>query len=447
MPIHARPWFAGLLVILAGCSSESKNEPDVDAQLADLLSKANVTPLSVPVQNPAQVALGQALMFDKILSGNRNISCATCHHPTLETGDGLPLSIGQGSTGLGPGRDGQGTGVFIPRHAPDLFNRGAPLWVTLFWDGRVSIKNGGGGFATPAGDSLPPGVASVLAAQAMFPVESRDEMRGQPGQAGNELGDIPNDVHLFPAVWNGIMQRLRAIPKYDTMFQAAFGQSVNAVGFEHAANAIAAFQASAFAKYDTPFDAYLAGDKDALNPQQKRGALLFFGKANCGKCHLGPLLTDQKFHNIAVPQLGPGRPASAGGLDIGREETTGLASDRFLFRTPPLRNVALSAPYFHNGAFSTLLGAVRHYINVQRSLRDYDNSQLPISLRASVKTGALVWNQVLSTLDPIVVDTLTIQDVQVTEIVAFLQALTDPSAQNLSGLVPLSVPSGLPVGD
>jgi cytochrome c peroxidase len=442
MPIRGHRWLAGLLALLAGCSSESKNGPDIDAQLGDLLSKANVTALSVPAQDPAQVSLGQALMFDKILSGNRNIACATCHHPLQKTGDGIPLSIGEGATGLGPSRTGPG--AFIPRHAPDLFNRGAPQWTILFWDGRVAVK-AGGGFTTPANASLPAGVGSVLAAQAMFPVESPDEMRGGPGEANNELGEIANGD--FPAVWDGIMQRLRAIPKYDTLFQAAFGKSVNAAGFEDAANAIAAFQASAFSKYDTPFDAYLAGDHTALSDQQKRGALLFFGKANCAKCHLGPLLTDQKFHNIAVPQLGPGRPPSAGGLDIGREEQTGLPSDRFLFRTPPLRNVALSGPYFHNGAFATLLGAVKHYVNVTRSLKTYDPTQLPASLRPTVKTGDVVWNDVLSTLDPIVADTLKIQDVQVTEIVAFLQALTDPSAQDLSSLIPASVPSGLPVGD
>ena len=441
MPTRTRRHLAALLVLLAGCSAESKNAPDIDAQLADLLNKANVTPLSVPAPNPAQVTLGQALMFDKILSGNRNMSCATCHHPLFKTGDGIPLSIGQGATGLGPARSG--AGAFIPRHAPDLFNRGAPQWASLFWDGRVAAK-AGGGFTTPAGASLPPGVASVLAAQAMFPVESPDEMRGVPGQAGNELGEIT--AGNFPAVWDGIMQRLRAIPKYDTLFQAAFGQSVNALGFEYAANAIAAFQTAAFARYNTPFDAYLAGDRAALNDQQKRGALLFFGEAKCGKCHLGPLLTDQKFHNIAVPQLGPGR-GPLPGLDAGREEQTGLASDRFMFRTPPLRNVALTAPYFHNGAFATLLGAVQHYVNVTRSLETYNPSQLPPLLQPTVKNDPTVWAQVLATLDPIVADTLTIQPAQVTEIVAFLQSLTDPSAQDLSALIPASVPSGLPVGD
>src|SRR5262245_39838350 len=119
MTTRSRRWLAGLLVVALGCSSESKDGQghDIDTQLADLLGKANVTPLTIPAQNPAQIALGQALMFDKILSGNKNISCATCHHPTLHTGDGLPLSIGQGSTGLGPARDGGG-GATIPRRAP-----------------------------------------------------------------------------------------------------------------------------------------------------------------------------------------------------------------------------------------------------------------------------------------------------------------------------------------
>jgi cytochrome c peroxidase len=269
-------------------------------------------------------------------------------------------------------------------------------------------------------------------------------MRGTPGEPGNELGDIADGD--FPAVWDGIMQRLRAIPKYDTLFQAAFGQSVDAVGFEYAANAIAAFQTAAFARYDTPYDAYVAGDRSALSDQQKRGALLFFGKANCAKCHLGPLLSDQKFHNIAVPQLGPGR-GPLPGLDAGREEQTGLASDRFLFRTTPLRNVALTAPYFHDGAFATLVGAVKHYVNVSRSLQSYDPSQLPAALQPSVRNDPAVWTQILATLDPIVADTLTIQDAEVTDIVAFLQSLTDLSAQDLSSLIPASVPSGLPVGD
>lgn len=430
-----------LLVLAAACTASSKDGPDVDAQLADLIAKAAVTPLTVPAQNPAQVALGQALMFDKILSGNKNISCASCHHPVNHTGGGGALPIGEGATGLDPARS-EALGAIVPRHAPDLFNRGATQWQFMFWDGRVATQVGGG-FNTPAGASLPAGVASVLAAQAMFPVESPGEMRGQAGENG--IADITGPGR-FPIIWDSLMRRLRAIPKYDTLFRAAFNKSVDSVGFEFAANAIAAFQASAFEKHNSPFDQYLGGDVNALNDQQKRGALLFFGKANCAKCHNGPLLTDQKFHNIATPQLGPGRGPVAG-MDAGLQETTGSPSDAFKFRTPPLRNVALTPPYFHNGAFATLLAATEHYINVTRSLQTYNAGQLPAYLQGTVITDPAKINQVLSTLDPIVADTLTIQASQVTDIVAFLQSLTDPSAANLTGVVPASVPSGLNVGD
>jgi cytochrome c peroxidase len=438
-----RPWLAALT--LAACTAEARNAPpDIDGELADLLSAANVTPLAAaPTPVPAQVALGRVLMFDKILSGNRNISCATCHHPTLTTGDGLPLSIGEGSTGLGPTRTGNG--VFIPRSAPDLLNRGFPQWQVMFWEGRVQAAPGGG-FHTPAGASLPSGLSGVLAAQAMFPVTVREEMRGQPGDStgDNELARIPDDS--FPQIWDGLMERLRAIPLYDTLFQAAFGISVEDAGFQHVANALAAFQTAAFTKTDTPYDAYVGGAKDALTDQQKRGAILFFGEAKCSKCHLGPLLTDQRFHNVLSPQLGPGRGELAP-LDNGRAEVTGLTADRFLFRTPPLRNVAQTAPYFHNGAFTTLEAAVRHYVNVSRSLPEYDATQLPAALRPTVHDGAGVWNQLLATIDPNVVDTLTLTNAEVNDLVVFLGALSDPSVGNLTNQIPATVPSGLPVTD
>jgi cytochrome c peroxidase len=439
-----RPWLAALA--LAACTSEAKTAPrDIDDELATLLSAANVTPLELPATPlPAQVALGRVLMFDKILSGNKNISCATCHHPTLMTGDGLPLSVGQGSTGLGSNRI-PGGGVFIPRSAPDLLNRGFPQWQVMFWEGRVQAAPGGG-FHTPAGASLPSGLSGVLAAQAMFPVTVREEMRGVPGDSasGNELARIPNDS--FPQIWDGLMNRLRAIPLYDTLFHAAFGISVNEAGFQHVANALAAFQTAAFTKVSTPYDAYVGGDHAALSDQQKRGARLFFGSANCSKCHLGPLLTDQRFHNVLSPQLGPGRGALTP-LDNGRAEVTGLAADRFLFRTPPLRNVALTAPYFHNGAFTTLEGAVRHYINVGRSLQQYDPNQLPPAFRSTVHEGPAVWNQLLATTDPNVSDSLRLSNADVNDLIAFLGALTDPSVANLSNQIPLSVPSTLPVDD
>lgn len=439
-----RPWLAALA--LAACSADSKTAPrDLDGELTNLLSAANVTPLNLPpTPLPAQVALGRVLMFDKILSGNKNISCATCHHPTAMTADGLPLSVGEGSMGRGLARL-EGDGAIIPRSAPDLLNRGFPQWQVMFWEGRVQTA-AGGGFHTPAGAALPSGLSGVLAAQAMFPVTVREEMRGMPGDSssGNELARIPNDS--FPQIWDGLMNRLRAIPLYDTLFHAAFGISVDSAGFQHVANALAAFQTAAFTKVSTPYDAYVGGDHSALTEQQKRGAVLFFGEAKCSKCHLGPLLTDQRFHNVLNPQLGPGRGALAP-LDNGRAEVTGVAADRFLFRTPPLRNVALTAPYFHNGAFTTLESAVRHYINVGRSLQQYDPNQLPLEFRSTVHDGPTVWNQLLATRDPNVADTLRLSNADVNDLIAFLGSLTDPSVANLANVIPGTVPSQLPVGD
>src|SRR5439155_10431991 len=126
--------------------------------------------------------------------------------------------------------------------------------------------------------------------------------------------------------------------------------------FEHAANAIAAFEVETFTKTNSAFDRYLARDDNALSVDAKRGALLFFGKARCSSCHNGPTLGGQSFASSAVPQLGPGT-GTAAPLDAGRGDpaVSGVPqTPRFFFRIPPLRNVELTAPYMHNGAYATL---------------------------------------------------------------------------------------------
>ncbi|MCA9955659.1 MAG: hypothetical protein KC434_13110, partial [Anaerolineales bacterium] len=145
---------AGLL--LFACRAELPKQ-DVEAQLQAVLAEQAVSPLDLGESpDAAKVALGQMLFFDKILSGNRDISCATCHHPTQGSGDGLTVSIGTGGVGLGPARQiGYGRS-FIPRNAPEVFNRGAAEWVTMFWDNRVSLQDGV--FHTPAGEQLPAGL-------------------------------------------------------------------------------------------------------------------------------------------------------------------------------------------------------------------------------------------------------------------------------------------------
>ena len=139
-----RWWVSGglaltlMAVVLCGCQSQAGRETS-DRQLRAVLREAGITALDPgPSPDPAMVALGQALFFDKELSGNRDVSCATCHHPLHHTADGISISIGVGGTGLGPERRLGPGREFIARNATDLFNRGALEWRTMFWDNRVN---------------------------------------------------------------------------------------------------------------------------------------------------------------------------------------------------------------------------------------------------------------------------------------------------------------------
>jgi cytochrome c peroxidase len=423
-----------------------------DGRLALLLSKSGVTPLDLgPAPDPALVQLGEALFFDKELSGNRDISCATCHHPQFAGGDGLSLSFGTGGRGLGPDRVPDPVRELIPRNAPELFNRGSPAWNTMFWDGRVNFSDVYN-LDTPVGNGLPEMLQTVLSAQGMFPVTSRDEMRGMLGDSttANEINELAAISDMEPKkIWSALMRRLLAIPGYVELFQAAYPDvPVEALGFEHAAHALAAYEIAAFSFDDAPWDRYLAGDREALSEAALRGALLFYGgEAGCGACHSGSLLTDQQFHNIGVPQVGPGKLDAEKHLDLGRFLETGRPEDRYAFRTPPLRNVALTGPYMHNGAFTTLEAAVRHHLDAAGSLRAYDPTQLPEYFRDGLHTDPAVHDDILQTLDPRMAEPPVLTEAQIADLLAFLHALTSPAAVDLSHLVPDSVPSGLPVED
>ena len=434
-----------LLALAAACErTETPTEPSLDAQLRQDIGRWGVIPIgSVPAQPQALVDLGQALMFDKILSGNRDVACATCHHPSTHEGDGLSLSIGTGGTGLGPSRTLGPGRQFVRRNAPSLLNDGLGLFY-LFWDGRVarflSSFNGG--------PPVPGEVPNLLSAQAMLPVLDRREMRGEPGDrdvfgAPNELAQIADSDSA--AVWQALMQRLLAIPEYVAKFNRAFPNTpTSALRFEQAAEALAAFQVAALTKTNSPFDRYLTHDDAALTTQQKRGAQLFFGTALCSSCHNGPLLGGNGFANAGVPQLGPGSPATPP-LDRGRADLPDQQFYQFAFRVAPLRNVELTAPYMHDGAFPTLDAVVRHYNDVPLTLTTYDASQLDPALRSTYHGDAATTDSVIRTLDFRLQTPLHLSDAEMADLVAFLKSLTDPSARDLSALVPAAVPSGLPV--
>jgi len=444
------------LLVLAACGGEDTGgglgttpPPTLDAQLRPTLQQWGAVPIGAVNQpNPALVDLGKSLFFDKILSGNRDVACATCHSPLNHTADALSLSIGTGAIGTGASRTLGAGRQFTPRNAPSLLNTGLGAFY-LFWDGRVSDLGGFNSppFKTPAGTALPAGLTNVLAAQAMFPVTNRNEMRGEVGDHdvfGNVNELAAYDTTDFAGIWGGVMKRIVAINAYVAKFNAAFPSvPTSSLGFQHAANAIAAFEASAFTFTNSPFDRYLNHDDDALSTDAKQGALLFFGKARCSTCHFGPLLGGQSFAAAAVPQLGPGVGKDAP-LDMGQDPQFPSQTSRFLFRVPSLRNVELSAPYMHDGAFATLEAVVHHYNNAEETLKTYDVSQLDPRFRAQYRGDPATLNAILTAASPQIRQPLGLTDAELGQLVVFLKSLTDPAARNMAVLVPASVPSGMP---
>ena len=434
--------------LVAACSADESTAPAASfskanaalaAEVRQLAAGRGITPLALPPRvRPALVQLGQALAFDKVLSGNHDISCMSCHLPRFATGDGLSLSIGQGGTGLGPGRT-HPSGAFIARNAPAAFNLHAVG--PLFWDGRVA-RDLSGAMHTPANAKLTAGMTAVfefgtLSAQPLFPLLSRAEMRGDNG---NELAALNDDQET--EIWAAIMHRLGAIPEYRKMFERAYpGQRFDDMTIAHASNAIAGFLISSLAFNDSPWDRFLAGSDDALSDMQLAGAKDFM-TARCSVCHNGPAFTDNQFHNVAVAQIGPGAGDGSGGHDdFGRMRVSGVAADRYAFRTTPLRNVELTGPWGHDGAFTDLRAFVDHYSESALKLHAYETSQLAPALRGTLQPTA---DAILATRDPLL-EGVVFTPQQVDEVTEFLRALTDPHALHLEQVTPGHVPSGLPI--
>lgn len=432
--------------------------------------------------NAAKVELGRVLMFDKILSGNKNISCGTCHHSLAGTGDGLSLPVGEGGKGLGVTRSADNDDDTIvervPRNAPPVFNLGDNSFHTLFHDGRVTSNlaeaaRSPSGCKTPAGGFLPDNLENVLACQAMFPVTSATEMAGQRNE--NKIAKAAADGNL-PLVWELLAQRLREIPEYVSMFQAAFPEGdpdsaiAGAVGsaehitYAHAANAIAAFEGVAWRADNSPFDQYLRGDKGAMSGNAQEGMELFYGGdgngSACADCHSGLYQTDQSFHAIAMPQIGSGRGSNGEGRtggheDFGREQVTLKEDDILKFRTPTLRNVALTAPYGHSGAYNSLRAVVEHHLDPEYALLyDYNNNRqaiLPTHPDLDAENYSAMDDRDIRHFiaDHNELASMAYSNEDVDRILDFLNALTDPGTIDLRSDqdVVNGVPSGLPLDD
>ena len=337
-----------------------------------------------PRDNPAtaaKVSLGRLLFFDPILSATRDVACATCHHPRFGWGDGRATPIGAGGSGLGPERNFLAANPLAPlqRNAPTLLNVGFNGVVAgvrpdaasapMFWDARVQS----------------------LEKQALVPIRSRDEMRGDACAEADAIGQA--------------VGRVRKIDEYRKRFSEAFGQAQSeAVTAGNLVRAIAAFERSLITP-PAPFDRFLRGDKSALNAEQQRG-LRVFQDAGCNHCHGGPMLSDFKLHFIGV--------------------TDATADGRREFRTPTLRNLGRTAPYMHNGSLRTLRDVLVFYEALSDAV-------------AETLDGGDTTTQ--PRLDPLL-RPLNLKPEDFPALEAFLDSL---NADGYDQSVPATVPSGLPV--
>ena len=402
---------------------------------------------------PDKVKIGQLLFYDKILSGNRNISCGTCHHHDHGGSDGLSLGIGEGGSGLSIARTA-GTGddrirKRIPRNATSLWNLGHKSITVVFVDGRLEISDlYGNSFNSPAEEWLPQGLDTVIAAQAVFPMVAQFEMAGNPKE--NEIAGAVHD--RIDASWPILAKRVRIIPEYGDMFVAAFDNidKPEQVSIVEIAEALGQFINHEWQNFDSPYDALLT-EGIALEPAAERGRQLFFGQANCSSCHSGPLLSDQKFHALGLPAFGPGRTRRFDPMprDVGRMGESDALEDAYRFKTPRLRNIALTAPYGHNGAYPTLEGIIRHHLNPAKARLEWtrDMSNLPSvpwleDIDFVIHSDKLEMARQAEKLD---IEPVDLADHELRDLVAFMHALTGKTALTRPLGAPDTVPSGLPV--
>ncbi|HED65559.1 MAG TPA: c-type cytochrome [Planctomycetes bacterium] len=276
----------------------------------------------VPADNPlspAKIELGRQLYFDKRLSKDGTVSCATCHDPAMGWTDNAPVS-----TGIRGQKGG--------RSAPTVVNR--LFGKTQFWDGR----------------------AASLEEQALGPIGNPIEMGFSPEEAAARLAGIEGYVLQFEAVF-GAKPTPDGIAKAIASFERTILSGANKNDYYE--------QALPFFDYEPSEDddpEFLARMDRVLDLEREhrmslsaeRGRDLFFGKAKCSACHSGRDFTDELFHNLGVGM-------DAEKPDLGRFLATGKEEDKGAFKTPSLRNIVFTAPYMHDGSLATLMDVVRHY--------------------------------------------------------------------------------------
>ncbi len=412
-----------------------------------------IDPEGYSVHSMDEIALGQLLFYDPILSGNRNISCASCHHPRFATGDGVSLGIGEGGVGLGPDRvadPANSPEQRIPRNAPPLFNLGHRDVTVLFHDGRIEVDPARpSGLRTPLEEEMAAGFASLLSAQTMFPVLSPDEMAGHYQE--NDVAKLVRQGRLTGpgGAWDAIAARIRAIPEYVRLFETAYPEIAEgrAIDFTDISDAIAAFMTHEWRADDSAFDRHLRGEAP-LAGQAAEGLALFTGPAGCTACHSGPLLSDMDFHAMAAPQLGPGKAErfEAHQRDTGRLRVTGRAADAYAFRTPMLRNVMQTGPWGHSGGHDDLRAFLRDHADPQAGLDRYRNRAILPTLDGIADDWWAMENAVeRASIAAASHPGKPLDEGEIDALMAFLATLDDPASLRGRLGIPSRLPSGLPV--
>ncbi|HLG17774.1 MAG TPA: cytochrome c peroxidase [Blastocatellia bacterium] len=393
--------------------------------------------------NEGLAGLGRLLFYDAIIGLKKDNACAGCHAPTTGYADTQSIAIGIDSNGLvGPNRAGPRN----RRRSPTNLN--AAFFPNMMWNSRFASLSGDpfdnrAGFRLPEPEGMTLShLPHLLAAQAYMPPSDRAEMAGF---------DFQGDSF---AIRDEIARRLNKIKKYRTKFGKFFPE-VKAgapITFEMASLALAEFQLT-LAYADAPIDKFARGDRKAMTDGEKRGALLFFGKARCIECHAvsgqsNEMFSDFAPHVAGVPQLAPERTNATfdgpgADEDYGLEQITHDPEDRYKFRTSPLRNVGVQPTFFHNGAFTTIKDAIRHHLDVFDSARGYDPRAAGVDKDLN-RLGPI--EPVLERIDPILATPIDLTKEELQDLVQFVRdGLLDDRArpENLMKLKPPRVPSGL----
>ncbi|EDY85901.1 cytochrome c551 peroxidase [gamma proteobacterium HTCC5015] len=378
-----------LAVLLTACGQDTDQRLQETIERQEIAAKPSVD-LPIPAADEPLAELGRALFFSPHLSGGGDVACVSCHHPFRGGDEDLSLAVGINAedpllfghrrkldeskmVGDNMGHKGMAT---MPRNVPTDF-ASTYYQKALFWDGRVRFDEVQGNSQVVTPDSLfdTPDhrviEGDLLFAQTRFPVTNPDEMLGFETPYANTDGvrlaiearmrSVQNEAG--EGVWLPAFQRGLQEPDADESIISFFNISKAITAYIRSKDFI-----------DTPWARYVEGDKEALNQRQKRGAALFFQAKgdgqSCASCHRPPFFSDERYYNLAVPQIGPGMDKLD--ADYGRKRVTRNNADQFRFRTPSLLNVEHTAPYMHNGAYETLFDTVWHHIHPEKSIEQYD---------------------------------------------------------------------------